>query len=108
MLMFLALGLFFSAVSKDLLVAVMLSFVAFMILLILGTVPESSPAIEGATLFANVLYYLFAFLRYASVGEHYMNFFSGVVNSKDVVYFLSATIFALFVSTLAVESRKWK
>lgn len=108
MLMLLALGLFFSAISKDLLVAVMLSFVALMTLLILGAVPESSPAIEGSGLFANALYYVFAFLRYASVGEHYMNFFSGVINSKDVVYFVSGTIFALFISTLAVESRKWK
>ncbi|MHC4713262.1 MAG: ABC transporter permease subunit [Planctomycetota bacterium] len=105
----LSMGLFFSAISKDLLVAVMLSFVVSMVLLIMSAfVPETAPAIEGSGVFSNVLHYVFAFLRYASIGEHYPNFFQGVVNSKDVVYFASGTVFFLFLSTLALESRKWK
>ena len=109
MQMLLALGLFFSAISKDLLVSVMLSFVTFMILLVLGAfVPDTPPAIEAGNVFNNLLHYLFEFLRYASIGGHYESFFQGVINSRDVVYFLSVTVFCLFISTLAVESRKWK
>lgn len=109
LLLLLSMGLFFSAISKDLLVAVMLSFVAFMVFLIMSAfVPETAPAIEGGGVFATVLHYLFAFLRFASIGEHYPNFFEGVVNSKDVVYFASGTVLFLFLSTLALESRKWK
>ncbi|MCD6405449.1 MAG: ABC transporter permease subunit, partial [Planctomycetes bacterium] len=107
-LFLISIGLFFSSISKHVLVAVMLSFVAFMLLLFLGLlVPESPPAIETGNVFSNIVHYLFAVLRYASL-EHYYNFFEGVVNTRDVVFFVSGTAFFLFLSTLAVESRKWK
>ena len=109
LMMLLALGLFFSAISKDLLIAVMLSFFAGLLLLILGAfVPDSRPAIQAGGVFANLLHYLFAFLRYASLGDHYENFYQGLINTRDIVYFASGTAFFLFLSTLAVESRKWK
>ena len=108
-LFLLAFGLFFSSISKSPLASVMLSFVAFLTLLILGAfIPETPPVLEAGTFFANVSHYLFAFLRYASLSEHYMNFFYGLVNTRDVIYFVSGTVFFLFLSTLAVESRKWK
>ena len=89
--------------------AVMLTFVAFMGLLIMGQfVPDSAPAVEVTNVLTNLVHYFFAFLRYASLAEHYNNFFYGLINSKDVVFFASGTVFFLFLSTLAVESRKWK
>jgi ABC-2 type transport system permease protein len=107
--MLVAMGLFFSSISKSALVAVMTSFVVFITILVLGgLVPESAPAIEQSNVFSNVTHYLYAFLRYASLGEHYNSFAYGLVNSRDLVYFLSGTGFFLFLSTLAVESRKWK
>jgi ABC-2 type transport system permease protein len=109
LLLLTSMGLFFSTVSRSSLVSVMISFVIFMTLLILGiVVPEAAPAIETQKLFGNAMHYLFAFLRYASLGEHYNNFTLGLVNTKDVIYFVSGTVFFLFLSTLAVESRKWK
>lgn len=109
LMMLVAMGLFFSAVSKDLLVAVMLSFFAGLLLLILGAfVPDSPPAIEASNVFNNLMHYLFAFLRYASLGGHYENFYQGLINSRDIVYFASTTAFFLFLATLVVESRKWK
>jgi len=108
-LLLVSMGLFFSSVSKSALVAVMISFVAFMTLLILGIViPETAPAIKTSNVFTNILHYVFKALRYASLGEHYNNFAYGLVNTKDLAYFLSGTAFFLFLSTLAVESRKWK
>ncbi len=104
-----SMGLFFSSISKSALVAVMTSFVVFIVLLIIGiVVPQSPPAIEASNVFSNAAHYLFALLKYASISEHYANFSWGMVNSRDVVYFISGTVFFLFLSTLAVESRKWK
>ncbi len=104
-----SMGLFFSAVSKSPLVAAMLSFVTFMTLLVLGVlVPDTASGISSGNLAANLLHYFFTFLRYASLSEHYENFFFGLVNTRDVVYFASGTVFFLFLSTLALESRKWK
>ena len=108
-LMLVAMGLFFSSISKSSLVAVMTSFVVFITLLIAGIfVPETEPVVEGMTVLSNLTHYLYAFLKYAALGEHYGNFAYGLVNSRDVVYFASGTVFFLFLSTLAVESRKWK
>jgi ABC-2 type transport system permease protein len=108
-LLLVAMGLFFSSISKSALVAVMTSFVVFVTLLVMGFfVPESPPTIEASNLFSNVTHYIFAFFKFASLGEHYNNFSFGLMNSKDIVYFVSGAAFFLFLSTLAVESRKWK
>lgn len=104
-----SMGLFFSTTSKSSLVAVMISFVTIMALLIVGAlVPETAPAIAGKAWITNAMHYLFAFLRFASFGDHLNSFTLGLINSKDVVYFMSGIVFFLFLSTLAVESRKWK
>jgi len=105
-----SLGLFLSSISKSPLVAVMLSFVTFLALLFVGgAVPDTPPAIETTgNIFQNILYYIYAFIRYASLGEHLGNFGSGLINTRDLAYFGTGTVFFLFLSTLAVESRKWK
>jgi ABC-2 type transport system permease protein len=105
-----SMGLFFSSVSKSPLVAVMLSYVVFMALLIVGAVVPDTPAGVEMTgnIFANVLHYVYAFLKYASLGEHLGSFSTGLIVTRDVAYFGTGTVFFLFLSTLAVESRKWK
>jgi ABC-2 type transport system permease protein len=41
-------------------------------------------------------------------GRVYNNFFSGVIDSTDLVYFLSVAVFFLFLATRVVESRRWR
>jgi ABC-2 type transport system permease protein len=49
------------------------------------------------------------FFRYLAFPTHiYDNFFSGVVDLNDVVYFLSIMIFFLFLAARSVESRRWR
>lgn len=48
-------------------------------------------------------------LNYLSITNHYYETFrSGIVDMKDVVYYLSLTFFALFLGTRAIEARRWK
>lgn len=106
---FVSLGLFFSSISKIPLVAAVLSFISIFIFLVLAVIVDmTTPPVEVGNVLANVLYYLHAALAYMSLWQHYTGFFYGVVDSRDVVYFLSGTVFFLFLATLAVESRKWK
>jgi ABC-2 type transport system permease protein len=109
LVMHLAMGLFFSAVSKNVIVAVMLSCATFVTLMLLGVVVDGFPAIgeEGSLIF-NAAHYLAAFLQYASTFDHLFAFLKGTVNTRDVAYFASTTVFFLFLSSLALESRKWK
>lgn len=48
-------------------------------------------------------------LRYLDMSEHYFgNFFRGVIDLKDIVYFASVTALALFLGSVSVETRRWR
>jgi ABC-2 type transport system permease protein len=48
-------------------------------------------------------------LRYLSAIDHFSNtFLTGVIDVKDIVYFLSLTALGLFLGTVSVESRRWR
>jgi ABC-2 type transport system permease protein len=48
-------------------------------------------------------------LRYLDLSEHfYTNFFRGVIEVKDIVYYLSVTALALFLGSVSVETRRWR
>jgi ABC-2 type transport system permease protein len=48
------------------------------------------------------------FLRYLCLPEHlYSTFFAGVLNLKDILYYISFTVIALFIGKTAVEIRRW-
>jgi len=49
-----------------------------------------------------------AALAYLGLSDHYMRFGQGVIDSRDVIYFLSVTIGALYVATRVVETRRWR
>jgi ABC-2 type transport system permease protein len=48
-------------------------------------------------------------LRYLNIGDHfYDNFYRGVIELKDVVYYVSVTALALFIGSVSVETRRWR
>ncbi len=48
-------------------------------------------------------------LRYLNISDHfYDNFYRGVIELKDVVYYLSVTALALFLGSVSVETRRWR
>lgn len=50
-----------------------------------------------------------AFFTNLSITEHYFNSFrSGVVNLKDISYYVSLTVLALFLGTRSIESKRWR
>jgi ABC-2 type transport system permease protein len=49
-----------------------------------------------------------ALFSYLDMGGHFNNALNrGVVNPADVIYFLSVTVFGLFIGTASVEARRW-
>jgi len=48
------------------------------------------------------------FFSYLPIFDHYMDFVRGVIDTKDIVYYLSVVALFLFLSTRVVESRRWK
>jgi hypothetical protein len=49
------------------------------------------------------------FFTNLSITEHYFNSFrSGVVSLKDISYYVSLTVLALFLGTRSVETKRWR
>jgi len=50
---------------------------------------------------------LVPFLQYLSIDYHFENISRGVIDSRDIVYYLSVIVFMLSLAKLSLESRKW-
>jgi ABC-2 type transport system permease protein len=97
--LFLSLGCFASAISRSQMGAAMISFVLGVTLFSLGFLAEALPA--TAQWQSQVLSYFGLF-------EQMHDFARGVVDTRTVVFYVSATFFFLFLTLRAVESRRWK
>jgi len=50
-----------------------------------------------------------AVMQYLGITGHYFNsFYAGVIELKDVIYFLSGIALALFAGSASIESRRWR
>ena len=93
-----AIGLLTSSLTKNQVAAALMSFAVVFILLIV----------------MNWLTFLFQggpvskVVRAISAFEHMEDFARGILDVRPVVYYLSATAWALFTTTRIVESRKWR
>jgi len=46
--------------------------------------------------------------RYVSAAEHMREFAKGIIDSRPIVFYVSATAFLLAVTFLSFQRRKWK
>lgn len=93
---FLALGIFASTLTENQIIAAVISFALILCLWIinwisgqLGTTQES-------------------LLSYLSLSTHFDDFLRGVIDLKNVIFYLSFIIFWLFLTFKSIEVRKWK
>jgi ABC-2 type transport system permease protein len=93
---FIAVGLFFSSLTRSQLVAGALTFAALLMLWIINWTAETA----GPT--------LRVVISALSVLEHFEDFSRGVVDTKHLVYYISFITFGLFLTTRAVDSERWK
>lgn len=96
---YLSIGLLFSSLTKNQVVAFCLSMLVMIVLWLVG--------------FEFFLVYiptdiLKSFFQYLSVRVHFDSFARGVLDSRDFFYFFSMTGFALFLSARSLAARKWK
>jgi ABC-2 type transport system permease protein len=48
------------------------------------------------------------FVTYLSVTKHIEEFAKGVIDTKDVIYYLTFIGFGLFLSKQSVEAQRWR
>jgi ABC-2 type transport system permease protein len=95
--LFLATGVLASAMTENQIIA---AFVSFGLLLLIWLVGAFG-GVLGDTPLGNSLTYL-SFL------DHYDRLVRGLVDSKDVIYYLSGIILMLFLAHRIVDSQRWK
>lgn len=95
---YLALGLFISSLTKNQIIAFILGLVACFIIFIIG----ADFVLAGAPKF------LMPTMKFLGLGSHFYNIAKGVIDSKDVIYYLSFIFIFLFLNTKVIEARKWK
>ena len=93
---FIALGLFLSTLTRNQIVAAILTFAALLLLLILDwlDMPTAPPLLRG-------------FAQIAPMGR-IEDLMKGVIDLKDLVFYLSFIGFALFLAHQSLESQRWR
>lgn len=95
--LFLAIGLFASAMTRSQLVAAMMTAVLLILFLLLGGLED---LVNGETAKQA--------LGYVNVWNHLSEFARGIVDSRRLVFYGSSTLFFLFLASRALEDKKWR
>lgn len=95
--LFLAVGVFSSAMTRSQLVAAMMTAAILFLLFLIGMFEEllQNEVAKQA-------------LGYVNIWNHISEFAKGIVDSRRLVYYLSSTLFFLFLASRALEDRKWR
>ena len=105
----LSFGLFVSSVTREQIVAAVVgAFTLFMLLLLGYLLPPNPPATLTPSFWASVQQALYHLGAFVSLSRHLDPFGRGVVDSREVMFFLSSTAFFLFLAVAAVSTRKWR
>jgi ABC-2 type transport system permease protein len=95
--LFVSIGVFASAMTRSQLLAAMIT-VALILLLFLVSLFGS---LTTNDLIKNALGHL-------SIWDHIEEFASGIVDTRRLVFYLSGTLFFLFLASRALEDKKWR
>ena len=92
---YIGIGIFASSVTENQIVAFILSFLIILTLFLFDKVLMYVP--EG----------LASTLEFLGIDYHFGNIARGVIDTRNVIYFLSLLGFSLYLATVSLERRKW-
>jgi len=93
---FVAVGLVTSSFTENQIIAAVSCLVVLLLLYVISWPAETAGETMGAV------------LKYLSLTEHFSEMVKGVIDTKDVVYFLSVIVLSLFLTQRSVESLRWR
>jgi ABC-2 type transport system permease protein len=92
----LAIGTFISTCTKNQIVAGVAGFSVCLMLWVLDWLSSFQDSVVGKV------------FSYMSVLQHFDSFSKGVIDSRDVIYYLSAIFIGLFLTARSLESLRWR
>jgi ABC-2 type transport system permease protein len=93
---FIAIGLFLSNLTRNQIVAGLLTYAVLLMLLLVAWVGEGAGPVGRAVVSA------------LSVFQHFEDFSKGVIDTQHVVYYLSVIAFGLFLTARSVDADRWR
>ena len=97
-LSFLAIGLFISSLTDNQIIAFIISIACCFVIFIIGE--------DLVTYF--IPGFLLNIFQYLGLGYHFNSISRGVLDSRDLLYYLALIFFFLYLNTRQIESRKWQ
>jgi ABC-2 type transport system permease protein len=101
-MLYVAVGVLASSLTSNQVIAAVIGFVVLLVLALLA------PLVAGVVPSAWLGIPLRDVMLAASVRTHYTDFSQGVVDVVHVLYFVILTVYALFLTVKALESRRWR
>jgi len=93
---FLSVGLFVSSLTRNQIVAGMVTFCVFLMLWVITRIGSfSGPTVDQLT-------------QYLSIVDHLDDFGKGVLDTTHIIYYLSFITFGLFLTAKSVDSERWR
>ncbi len=93
---FVSVGLLTSSLTENQIIAAVSCLVALLLLYVIAWPADTAGEVMGAV------------LRYLSLTEHFAEMVKGVIDTKDIAYFVSVIVLALFLTHRSVESLRWR
>jgi len=93
---FIAVGIFFSSLTENQIVSAILTFGALLLFWILNWASYAAGGIWKDV------------LNYLSFFQHFDDLTRGILDTTDVVYYLSFAFFGLFLTHSVIQSRRWR
>ena len=93
---FVSVGLLTSSLTDNQIIAAVSCLVALLLLYVISWPADNAGAGIGAV------------LKYVSLTEHFGELVKGVIDTRDLTYFGSVIVFALFLTQRSVESLRWR
>jgi ABC-2 type transport system permease protein len=93
---FLSLGLLISSLTENQIIAAVVGFGLFLLLWAIGWLASFAGPGLGKI------------LSYLSIFEHFDDFAKGVIDTRDVIFYLSFTFFGLYLTYRSLESVRWR
>jgi ABC-2 type transport system permease protein len=93
---FISAGIFASSITENQVISVIVSFGILLLFWVLGWVRGT---LEGS---------LKDIIAYLSFTDHFQNFSTGMIDTRDIIYYISFTAGMLFLTISSLESRRWR
>lgn len=93
---FIALGILISSTTENQIVAAIITFGLLLLLWVIGWAASFAGPLFGKI------------LTEISLVKHFQNFSKGVIDIKDVIFYLAFTFYGLFLTCRVLESKRWR